>query len=35
MSTDFAVFKRQFTARGIDADYYSIGDLDEVIEEYG
>jgi hypothetical protein len=34
-NADFAVFKRQFAARGIDADYYSIGDLDEVIEEYG
>ena len=35
MSTDFAAFNRQFTARGIDADYYSIGDLDEVIEKHG
>lgn len=35
MATDFAAFYRQFTARGIDADYYSIGDLNEVIEKHG
>ena len=34
MSTDFTIFYRHFIAHEINANYYSIGDLNDVIKKY-